>query len=205
MLGGSCLDTERMSQWADSATQIIAVDGGFHHLESIGKLPHVIAGDFDSADLQRVPEGVLRLHLPDQSHTDFEKVLRWCFEQGCESVHVACAEGDLPDHQLQNFYSAGASFVDVWFVFGRGMGRIVRAEQGAVKASARVGARVSLIPLSACDCVTLTGVQWPLSSDSLIPMGSSSISNRAVETEIEVALERGVALLFWETNAVVWE
>jgi thiamine pyrophosphokinase len=194
-----------MTRWAESATHLVAVDAGFHHLDSVGKLPAVIAGDFDSADLQRVPEGVLRVHLPDQSHTDFEKVLRWCFEQGFESIHVACAEGDLPDHQLQNFYSAGASLVDVWFVFGRGMGRIVRAEHGAVKASAQVGARVSLIPLSACDCVTLTGVQWPLSSGSLIPLGSSSISNRAVKTEIEVALERGVALLFWETNDVVWE
>jgi len=36
-------------------------------------------------------------------------------------------------------------------------------------------------------------------------LGASSVSNRAVDTEIAVGLERGVALLFWETNELIWE
>jgi thiamine pyrophosphokinase len=199
------LDTERMALWAESATHLFAVDAGFHHLESIRMLPHVIAGDFDSADLDRVPPSVKRVYLPDQNFTDFEKVLQWCFDQGYTSVHVACAEGDLPDHQLQNFFSAASSLVDVWFVFRRGMGRLVRAESGEIKVSTHVGARVSVIPLAACDWVTLRGVRWPLPRESLLPLGASSVSNRAVDTEIAVGLEQGVALLFWETNEVIWE
>lgn len=205
VLGGDQLVADRMSPWVDSATHVIAVDGGFHHLESVGRLPQWVAGDFDSADLGAVPDSVIRVHFPDQDQTDFEKVLRWCFEQGFDSVHVACSEGDLPDHQLQNFYTAAAALVDVWFVFRRGMGRIVRSENGEFKVPTPVGARASLIPLTACDSVTLQGVQWPLDRATLVPLGLSSISNRAVDSVISVGLERGQALIFWETNEVIWE
>jgi len=205
VLGGSCLDAERMNRWAESATHLIAVDAGFHHLESVGKLPLVVAGDFDSADLGRVPESVTLVSLRDQNYTDFEKVLRWCFDEGFESIHVACAEGDLPDHQLQNLFSAAASPVDVWFVFRRGMGRIVRTEHGGFSVPATVGGRVSLIPLGECESASLTGVQWPVERQSLAPLGASSISNKAVEERVSVGLESGTAFLFWETNEIVWE
>ena len=194
-----------MVAWADSATHVIAVDGGFHNIESVGKLPHVIVGDFDSANLNDVPESVQQDFLPDQDQTDFQKVLQWCFERGYSSVHVICAEGDLPDHQLQNLYAAASALVDVWFVFERGMGRIVRADHGMTQLSASVGARVSLIPLAACESVNLSGVQWPLQNESLVPLGSSSISNRAVQEQISVGMGQGVALLFWETNEIIWK
>lgn len=205
VLGGRRLEPERMLAWAQSADRILAVDAGIYHLESVGVTPQVASGDFDSSDPQHLPEAVERLDMPDQERTDFEKALAWCEHNDIERIHVMCAEGDLPDHQLYNLYAAANTLLDVWFVFERGLGRIVKPEHGAVTINGTPGQRISLIPLQACESVSFTGVQWPLERATLVPLGSASISNAFASEQASVSIERGVAFLFWETNDVIWE
>lgn len=116
-----------------------------------------------------------------------------------------CAEGDLPDHQLYNLYAAANASVEVWFVFERGLGRIVKPEHGAVTINGTPGHRISLIPLQACQNVSFSGVQWPLEHATLVPLGAASISNAFASEKASVSIERGIAFLFWETNELIWE
>jgi thiamine pyrophosphokinase len=205
VLGGSCLDAERMAQFAESAHIIVAVDAGYRNCISSNFLPQIIAGDFDSVELNAVSEEVEHVPLLDQEHTDTAKLLAWCKEWGYRRIHLICVEGGLPDHQLQIYFSAAASGLDVWFIFQRGLGRIITPRLGRIGISTSLGTRVSLLPLTPCQGVTLVGTRWSLNSESLSPTGRSSISNAAEAELVECSIQRGKALLFWETNDVIWE
>lgn len=84
---------------------VIAVDGGLAHLESIGCVPDVVLGDFDS--LGHAPEG-----LPDwvevypypthKDESDMELALRLVQERGFDEVAVYAAIGGRLDHTLAN-------------------------------------------------------------------------------------------------------
>ncbi len=205
VLGGSCLDPERLQVAARQARLVIAVDAGYRHCESVGFLPQILAGDFDSVALENIPSTVHQVPLFDQEHTDTTKLMAWCHDQGCERIHLICSEGGLPDHQLQTYFSACASKLDVWFIFDRGMGRIICPLPHLTTIKTEPKSRVSLLPLTRCESVTLTGTAWPLENDQLEPCGKTSISNQALANEVQCSLESGNALLFWETNDIIWE
>lgn len=200
VLGGKDVGDEKLVAWASSCDALYAADSGADRLIALGFSP-IVVGDFDSfASLPNASH--LRLvQSIDQATTDCDKLLALVREDGHSSVTLIGHEGDLPDHVLATYSSAIACGIDVRFAFRRGIGRLVRSR---VSANTRVGQRVSLVPLTPCTGVSLTGVAWEVSGDNYAPGGRLSVSNEAVGSQVEASVESGCALLFLETLEVAW-
>jgi thiamine pyrophosphokinase len=197
VLGGGHTSVRVTAKWLEEAEFIIAADGGLLRCLEAGYVPDVVLGDFDS-----VPEGLFSDNLvvirdENQDITDCAKLLDYCFNHHFAQVVLICTEGDLMDHQLDAIHSAAKSKLHVTFALERGVGIIL---DSGMKADFYVtnDARVSLIPISEMEGVTLTGVEWELKSETLSPLGKTSISNRATGKSIFVEVGRGSGYLFLE-------
>ncbi len=200
VLGGNDIGDDALRLWATSAEVIYGTDSGADRLIALGFSPTVV-GDFDSfASLPNASH--LRLvQSIDESRTDCDKLLDLVRTDGHNGVTLTATEGNLPDHVLATYSSAIACGLDVRFAFRRGIGFLLRDR---VEVATHVGQRVSLLPLSRCEGVTLTGVAWPLENTDFEPGNGLSVSNEATGKVIVVALRSGCALLFVETHEVVW-
>ena len=193
VLSGTDMKPDQVRAWAESADLVLAADGGANVLHSLGIRPGAIIGDYDSI----APEARVGLQLEDrdQDSSDCDKLLRYAERIGCLEITLCNVEGDLPDHFLGTIQSALKSSLQVRMALRRGLGIVLKGPI-EFKVDSPMGARVSLIPLEKCEDVDLLGTQWALSKDSLAPDGSTSLSNRAVDSSIKLNMRSGSAVLF---------
>lgn len=202
VLGGQDVGDQRLRDWCASADVVYAADSGADRVIGFGFEP-IVVGDFDSFKSLEDSKHLRLEQSADQNTTDCDKLLALVLKDGHEAVTLAGSEGDLPDHVLATYFSALKSPLQVQFAFRRGIGWLVRPGV-KLDVPCRRGQRVSLIPLDVCDDVRISGVEWPLTGETLAPSGSVSVSNRAVETVVTASLATGCALLFLETPEVRW-
>lgn len=196
ILDGTDMSSERLAAICGEYDLIYAADGAAARLRQLGIWPQLAIGDFDS--LTR-PEGYADRIIADidQDTTDCDKLLRFAIAEGHSSITLTNIEGDRPDHVLSTFASAARADIQVSFRFRRGLGWLIKAGEDRAIEAPREGTIVSLMPITECEGVTLTGVRWPLEGSRLSAMGLVSISNASLgEGEIRVRLERGAALLY---------
>lgn len=202
VLGGNDVDDGRLVAWCSSATHIYAADSGADRIIALGFEP-VVVGDFDSFTSLPSSANLRLVQSLDQDTTDCDKLLALVQTDGHDEITMAATEGDLPDHVLATFSSAVASSLRVRFAFRRGCGILVRpGENGTAQTS--VGQRVSLIPLTPCHGVSMSGVRWPLSGATIATGERVSVSNEATAESVSVSIVEGAAMLFFETQEIVW-
>ncbi len=193
VLNGHDLLLSQLRQLLARARFVVAADGAALRCRDAGRLPDVVIGDMDSLPVEVRDQFPLYQWEEDQDYTDTQKLLRFVADRGDSAVVLAGIEGDLPDHSLAAWGACLSSSLDIRVELRRGYAVVVRR-------SARVfvtpGTRISLIPMTPCFDVHLTGVRWPLAGASLALDGQVSISNRAVADTVEVSLGGGTALLF---------
>lgn len=193
VLNGHDLLLSQLRQLLLRSRFVVAADGAALRCRDAGRLPDVVIGDMDSLP------GEVRDQFPvyqleeDQEFTDTQKLLRFLADRGETSVVLAGIEGDLPDHSLAAWGACVQSQLEIRVELRRGYALVVRR---SARVSVTVGTRISLLPLTPCREVYLSGVQWPLEAASLALDGIVSISNRAVTSRVEVNLSEGAALLF---------
>lgn len=197
VLAGGDMPLDLLRKWADSADVVFAADGGANRLCETGFVAAEVIGDLDSINPEVVASGSRVSEDPSQEFTDCDKMLRLIQQRGHASVTLASLEGNLPDHAIASLQSAARSPLDIQIAYRRGIGWILKPGWKA-EAPAKSNRRVSLLPLTACTGVRLTGVQWPLDDVTLDPQGLSSISNRAIGDRVTASLRTGVAFLFLE-------
>ncbi len=200
VLGGNDIGDERLRAWTSSAEVVYAADSGADRLIALNISP-IVVGDFDS--FASLPDAShLRLvQSIDQDSTDCDKLLALVRSDGHTSVTLTATEGDLPDHVVATYHSAIASGLDVRFAFRRGIGFLVA---NRVEVATHIGQRVSLVPLSRCEGIELSGVAWPLISPVFEPGNGLSVSNEATGERVVASVLSGFALLFVETHEVSW-
>jgi thiamine pyrophosphokinase len=195
-----------MGRWVLSADRTYAADGAANRLKRLNLPYHAVIGDFDSVQKEAL-EGIEAVHLPSQDLTDCDKILSYCVGKGHQNITLTGIEGSLPDHFLASLMSCARSPLNIRIAFRSGLGWIVRPGM-PTRTATKPGARVSLLPLGACEGVSLKGVRWPLESATLRPDGHVSISNQAKNAEVSAAISAGCALLFLETgfdSEPVWD
>lgn len=190
---------ERLAEWANSADFIVAADGGADRLLEVNVAPHLTLGDRDSASEEAIGKSKTFLLLEDQDTTDCDKVLNWLVTQGVQNVTLAGLEGDLVDHVLGSFQSIAKSPLYVRLVLRRGMGWILRGPT-EFECETDTGTRVSLIPITECQGVSLEGVHWAFKNQDMSPVGFTSLSNRAAGSSAQISLKKGIVFLFTETS-----
>jgi thiamine pyrophosphokinase len=178
----------------------VAADGGALLLESIGFLPDVIIGDFDSltkAQYQRYEKmGVKIIKYPvEKDETDGELALQYCRERGFNNVIIIGFAGGRLDQQLANIFLLEYAFRNGIAAFikepGLEMGIINREKVFFQK----IGVRLSLIPLDEkVTGVTITGCKYLLESESLLRYKTRGISNIIEQEKAVITVKKGLLL-----------
>ena len=99
MVGASDFNEKHFAQQRFDA--VVAVDGGYAHLQQAGVQPDIVVGDFDS--LGYVPEGDdVRVFPSEKDMSDMELACRAAAEAGCDTVVLYGCLGRRFDHTVAN-------------------------------------------------------------------------------------------------------
>jgi thiamine pyrophosphokinase len=192
VLAGADFAPDRLAAWALSADLVLAADGGADRLLALGITPFATIGDFDSVVAKEGLGRVVRDVSQDTS--DCDKLLHFAAENGVSDITLVGAEGDRLDHVLGTLYSTVRSPLRIRLALRRGLGWILVGPVAQAVPTAP-DESVSLLPLSECSAVNLTGVKWPFQGQILAATGLVSLSNRATGSRIDIAIGSGAALL----------
>ncbi len=183
-----------LERLARQATFILAADGGADKARAAGIQPDLVIGDLDS--LASAPEQVLR--VPRQDNTDLEKALDWLTAHRAGRVCIVGSVGGRWDFSIGNFLSV-YSYLPALDIYFAGDGWKIYPLVHGTQKTVRPGARVSLIPFTACTRVNLSGTQYPLTNAQLaLGHTGRTLSNCAQQAQITVQFESGFMLLYIE-------
>ncbi len=186
--------------------QFVAADGGALLLESIGFLPDVIIGDFDSlTDLQcqyykKMGARIIK-YTVEKDETDGELALQYCRESGFDNIIIIGFAGGRLDQQLANIFLLEYAFRNGMTAFikepGLEMG-IIEKEKVFFK---KIGAGLSLIPLDEeISGVTITGCKYLLEAGNLLRYKTRGISNIIEHERAVITVEKGLLLYVLNKN-----
>lgn len=185
---------------ARQADFIVAADGGANTALKSGLVPHIIIGDFDSvSDIARHRFDTCEwIYVDNQNNTDLQKALDFLVASGCKKCTLVGFTGGRLDFTLGNTLALlpYAKKIDLCVV---GDGWQLRPICTRRIFTAPVGARVSLLPLTRCENVCLTGLKFPLQNARLTPGTTRTLSNQTTHARFTVSLTRGTLFVYIET------
>lgn len=188
-----------LKQLAKTADSIVAADGGADTALRAGIVPDVVIGDLDSVSprTRKKLASSQWIFVDNQNNTDLQKALDYLVTQKCKKCTLVGFEGGRPDFTLGNLLALYPYTRKMELrVVGHGWQIFPIARTKTF--TARPGARVSLLPLSTCSGVTLTGLKFPLKNARLSLGTTRTLSNQAVKKRFTVQLTSGVMLVYIE-------
>ena len=195
---GECPSPTLLQQLAAQVNFILAADGGAQKAAAAGIMPDKIIGDFDSLSTRHAWPKEKLLRIPRQDNTDLEKALDYLQDNHFTAVTIVGGTGGRWDFSIGNFLSVFPYLqqMDICFVAdGWKIYPLIKPAQKTV----RPGTRVSLIPVSPCQNVTLKGLKYPLANARLeLGRTGRTLSNLSVQTQISVHFTNGYLLLYIE-------
>lgn len=186
---------------------IIAADGGARHALSLGIIPSVIIGDFDSLTETEVSVyadmGVHMLRYPPaKDETDLELALLHAIRAGYEPIIILGGYGGRLDQSLGNLALLSAP---------EALSAHVRLDDGLTEAFfiseqatllGQAGDTVSLLPWGvSAEGVSTEGLVYPLNRETLLPYRTRGISNQMLTDVARVSLKRGLLLCIHQRKA----
>lgn len=173
----------------------VAADSGYLSAQDSGITPDIFIGDFDSVPESEVrsPE-IIRLY-PVKDMTDTQEAIDVAICRGATHITILGALGGRIDHTLANLHllkyardkgiTAEIADTDSYICL---VGK-------SLTVSRREGFCLSLVPLTDCTGVSISGVYYPLDNASM-PVGNPyGISNEFTEDTAHIAVKTGELLL----------
>lgn len=195
---GVCPSPALLQQLAAQVNFILAADGGAQKAAAAGVMPDKIIGDFDSLSAQQTWPREKLLRIPRQDNTDLEKALDYLQDNHFTHVTIAGGTGGRWDFSIGNFLSVYPYLAQMDICFAADGWKIYPLINPTQK-TVRTGARVSLIPVTACQNVTLKGLQYPLQNATLeLGRTGRTLSNCAAQENISIQFSSGYLLLYIE-------
>lgn len=198
LLGGDIQPTPRLAAQIEGA-RAIAADGGMRHATTLGLVPELWTGDFDS-----VPEGLAaawpdipREKFPtEKDKTDGEIAVNAALARGASSLVLAGAFGGArADHAFLHLVLAirlAEQGFPTILTDGRQEGRPLL--NGATEFDYSPGTLFSILGFSRLVGLSVAGARWPLDRIAM-PYGSSLTISNEVTGELRIELESGRAML----------
>lgn len=184
---------------------VVAVDGGFNHLEELGHRPDILIGDFDS--LEKRPGGIHKIsYSPDKDKSDMELALDYASKQGASCVFAFGALGQRLDHALAN--------LQVFAKFSEECGKVIvvgKDEQvffatgpSVLEFEARNSATISVFAMSEqAEGVFIRGLKWELDNAVFSSRTSLGLSNQFIGKAAMIGVECGtIAVILLDERAV---
>ncbi len=182
------------------AELIVAVDGGLDHLTKLGVTPHIIIGDLDSVDREKLSYfediGVGITKFPEKKdQTDLELALQFVVESGFEKIYLLGATGGRIDHFLGNLYiCSNPNFADKEIKLLSKNNELFVCKQNQ-QIYGQPGDLISLIPISEqVKGIKTQGLEYPLENEDLNRWEARGISNLMVEETAKIHFQSGVLL-----------
>lgn len=179
---------------------VVAVDGGYASLRSIGVDPDMVLGDFDS--LGYVPDGEnVEAHPVHKDKSDLELAFDWVVARGLyDEVVVYGALGGRLDHSVANLQMC-ARFAElgltvtlvgcdaaVRLLVGPGVFEVPTTGPGTVSVFSAVDEAVGV-----CE----RGMEYPLDGASLTNRTTLGLSNELIGQVASVSVESGTLFVFY--------
>ena len=185
-----------------SSDLLIAADGGTRHMFSLGLLPKVVIGDFDSLTSVELhflqSNGTELLHYPtEKDETDLELALGYVLNQDIREVVIFGALGGRWDMTFANLLLlAHNRFSQLSLRIVEGMDELflLRSGQSTV-ITGLPGDTVSLLPLSPeAIGIRTEDLQYPLFDDVLTLGSPRGVSNVMLTNKAVITLKSGMLL-----------
>ena len=178
---------------------VIAADGGYRYLQTIGIAPHILLGDFDSLGEPPALDGVELLRHPvRKDDTDTGLALSVGYDRGYRDFALYGCGGGRIDHLLANLQSMGRY---------AGMGATVRLIDPGYTAYALSNGRLELPPApkgtlvsvfchgQAARGITLQGLSYPLEDAELTCDWPLGVSNAYEAEQPVIQVKDGTLLI----------
>lgn len=183
----------------NSNDYIIGVDGGINTLDQINLEPHIIIGDFDSAnrDNRFLNLNIKTItHEPEKDFTDTELALNYAVEKGFSPLIIINNMQDRIDHVLGVIASLRYlhNHNSKALVLGDKQLFMILNKQNLLPLP--INLTISLIPLTrTVTGITTQGLYYPLNNEILSSDRARGISNVVCGEKVEISLEKGELLL----------
>lgn len=178
---------------------IACTDGAYHsYLFKSSIIPDFIIGDLDSWDKnQTIADRIKVIHTPDQNKTDFEKAILFLVDKGIEEFVVYGASGRSSDHFLGNLSVAMQYYRRYKIIFYDNYCHFFFAQHHELIKNVK-NHIISLLPLPKVSKLTITGFEYPLTEQTLVFGGLTSLRNKAIADCINISFKNGNLLVFIE-------
>ena len=185
------VDYPKIRQRILNYPRLIAVDGGLNHCDRMGLKPHLLLGDFDSADpaiLSKFSSVPQIRHPEEKDQTDLELALAKVYDPQIEEIAVFGALNGRIDHALGNL-----------ILLTRYPGKMVLESENervfvidkSIEFASYLGQVISLIPLNGPAVgIQTKGLKWELDGRTL-DKHFIGISNEATEQKVSISVEKG--------------
>jgi thiamine pyrophosphokinase len=198
LLGGKLIMTDRVLANLAGA-RIIAADGGMRHAASLGVVPELWVGDFDSSseDLQAAWPQVAKQQFPaSKDMTDGELAVDAARKMGATSlILMGALGGDRSDHAMAHLFLAVA-----WAERGLPVMLTSGDEEawpliaGAIELDLPKGSLFSVLGLTHLSGLSLRNARYPL-QDVDVPFGSSLTLSNIADGPVAFSLKKGQAII----------
>ena len=199
LLSGPIMPTQRLIRQVAGA-QVIAADGGMVHATALQLAPELWVGDFDST-----PKALAEKwhNVPRQTHpvekgaSDGELAISEAFRRGATSLILVGGMGGQLDHVL-----AHAGFLvtlaerGVEVMMTSGSEEAYGLADDLHFADAKMGERLSVMPMTNLIGLNISGVKWPL-TNSNIKLGTAQTLANVVTGPVQISLTAGKAIVVY--------
>ncbi len=203
---GQIDDYQWLKKQVESADILLCADGAAKHLMSIDVYPDCILGDFDSIDQESMEwirkKKISEEHFPPKKDvTDTDIAIDYALSYQPEEIIILGALGTRMDHTLGNLYLLEKYRNSVESLIIMNPQNMISLIEGSLNIQHQKNTIASIIPISEkLEGITLEGFEYPLQEGTLIRGDSKGISNRIVEENAKVCIEKGIGffILAWE-------
>jgi len=196
LLSGDLMVTPRLHRQI-AGSRIIAADSGMKHASTLGIVPELWVGDFDSAgselllDYARVPR---QTHDADKDATDGEIAVNEALRLGATEFILIGGLGGQSDHATAHMglalhlaQSGHRCFIS------NGDEEAHPLVAGSYDFDFGAQSRLSIIPWSDIKGLNLTGVKWPL-RDKALTLGTSFTMSNVALGPVKLNFTSGIAI-----------
>ncbi len=191
----------------DTDVFVVAADSGWDHAAELGHRVDLLVGDLDSisqAGLVAAESSgtAIERHPQHKDDTDFALALDAVIDREYSQLDIYGGEGGRTGHLLgvatALTHERLRHMAITWHVATGSVHPLING--GTIEIDAFVGTTVSLIVVSDCTGVSVEGLTWPLSNETLKRGTSRGLSNTTNAERATVSINTGAMLVVVEGN-----
>ena len=178
---------------------VIAADGGFDSLLSLGIAPNLLVGDLDS--IKNVPTGIEILRHPaEKDETDMHLAFLEGMRRGYSRFELFGGTGGRPDHTFANYSLLSLIRKNGCFATLHGDGYIAYVlENELTRVSGKIGKGISVFAFGGiARGVSIDGLKYTANNVTLIPEFALGVSNSFISNSSIIEVKDGTLLVIQE-------